>query len=496
MPLTPGDLLARRYRVQGELAPQGELSRWAALDEATGEPVELCLPSAGSLLSPGAREFFELSWSGGLHTLAARHPVRDRFEWEGRPVGVRPTLQNLLPTSFVLGPAEAIAWAGHLSPALSDPALSRGYDRLDLAIDEEGRPVWAPRGLMPRSTLSHGQAEADPFARLMLDLLGVPPDSGVGRSVATLLPTATPELHALVDAFRRGERPKLSAAPPQRLVVEKDLPSTQMPSLTPSNLSSRTFEAKDPRIPTLRASIQPPNIGVVLDQAPTEAARLRVEALLDLQPGALERLQQSAGPLIVGGGRTPAEGHALIERLHQIGVRARMAPVVNGRSYLTPIAIAGVGTVFAMILGLLLGPLASLVGALVSLLAAVGAAFRPRTELEYGQTSIALRNLHQPLPEDGLALALRSLQAARKQVLQLDLPEPARDDLLDSLQDLQQSLPTNASGPEEPPQARAVRIAAQELIEGITSVHQPSQGISASQARARAAVAALAKGLA
>ena len=129
--------VAGHFRIERELVAEEDLRRWAAVDERSGEPVEVVAPRAHVLLREGARETFDQVSFDHPAVL----PVLARVEMEGVPMRVRPMTQGSL-AGVRLTPDEAWAVARWLVPAVCAGGGVFGGELRpeDILVDASGVP--------------------------------------------------------------------------------------------------------------------------------------------------------------------------------------------------------------------------------------------------------------------------------------------------------------------------------------------------------------------
>jgi hypothetical protein len=420
VPFAAGDLVLGRYRVLEALAPWGELLRWSALDEARGVEVELCAPTAGAALRPGAAEAWAAAWSPGRPDTDGLVAPLDQGLERGRPVGVRPA--GLRPMAARIDPQALPALIDGLGPALR--AAAAGWASRWLVVDRGGAAAVAPDGLPP----ADGDP-AGPAAELWRRATGRAPD---GRPAAQAAPAVSPAQADLLDAIlvelpavARGPRPRIPAADPGAP------PPAARPSAEPP-VRARPREGSGAHY-------------VVAEGIPADPALRRAAALSGLSAAALIAVAGQGGPLPLARAADPAAAAAAAAAL-RLALPVRVAEAAAPTGALIGAALLGLFGLVALAGGAVsavfsLG-IGGLIGLLAGALALAGAGVLGGRAVAGRTAAAALEDRWRALaraPEGGPVDA--ALARARAAVLRSGLPEVAIIDLLDGIDDLEDRLP-------------------------------------------------------
>ncbi|MBL8615252.1 MAG: hypothetical protein JNM72_06565 [Deltaproteobacteria bacterium] len=425
MPFAAGELVLGRYRVVEALAPWGELLRWSARDEALGVEVELCAPTAGAALRPGAAEAWAAAWAPGrpeIDGLVA--PLDVGFE-RGRPVGVRPA--GLRPAAPRLPPEALPGLVDSLGPAFSaaGPRWASRY----LAVDAAGRAAVAPDGLPP----ADGDP-AGPAAELWRRLTGRAPD---GRPAAQLAPGLSPAQTDMLDAI---------------LVALPSVAQAARPLLPAAEGAALAHPAGPAPAPRARPRLGGGAYYVVADGDLARPALGRAAALSGLSAPALVAAAGGGGPLPLGRAADPAEAAARAAAL-RAALPVRVVEAAAPTSALIGATILGLVGLISLAAGAVSALFTLGLGALIALafgaLTLVGAGLLGQRALAGRAAAAALEARWRALVEaPGPDAVEGALAGARAAVLQSGLPEVAVIDLLDGIDDLEADLPAGVGAAE------------------------------------------------
>lgn len=447
----------------GEPAPAPEgLSRFRAVDQATGQRVDVLGPNAAAMIRPGAAERFQAAAALAASHPALLQPILSGVE-ERRPLLVRAPSEPLgaLPR---LDAGQAIALAAWLAPALSQAqdALGGILSPDDLVRDPEGLLRLAPRGLVaPAGALRASaycapeqQGGAPPLPGSALYGLGVmlfEATTGqpyrAGRRVRELDPSLPDSLDVLIASL-------CDANPEQRRLAAQTLPEAAPFSLpsSPPRMAATTERPAPTELSQRSITLSESWHLVLASPPPTAAARGRLAALLDLPRATLESMLERGETISVGFESSPTQAGSRVERLRELGVEALVVPPASpwNAALLSTAALGTVASIILALAGLLLGLLAS-----VFLLAAAGAAMlvgvllgalsfslyrrgarRSAVEAAYTRQSRLRREF--AAADDELSRALRR---AHRTVLESDLHPVVRLDHERLLEELQTQSP-------------------------------------------------------
>ncbi|MCB9778389.1 MAG: hypothetical protein H6742_07495 [Alphaproteobacteria bacterium] len=474
-----GDRVLERFRLQAALpAPPGQL-RFAAIDDATGEPAEIIAPTAQVALRPGADRVFVAARSAPT-SHPAWLPAGPVGRADGRPAAARPPVAAPLPAALRLDATQVRAWAGWLGPALldADPSLGGRLGPEDLVLDPDGVVRISPAGLaQPRE-----RVRADAFAGasgsalhglgtiLFEALTGAPPPAD-GRGARDVDPAVPDDVDSLLDALRApsvdraraallalpdGEPPRLSldgvaspasptAPPPDRLAAPQHTVRTTRDA--PAPLAARVDAARLPwAVVTWPAGL-------------TGAARKRAAALADVPLDRVDALAAAALPLVLHTAPDAATAGAVLPAFEVAGLPVEVRSADPPTSVALRAAGAGALSVGAVVTAVLLLPLAlglpQLLLPLVALCLVLGLPLgwlalqwgteaRRRVQLDRARDVVGARDPGK-LALDG---ALESVRAAHRAILQAELAVPVRLDLEEALDELRAELAEGAVGPE------------------------------------------------
>jgi hypothetical protein len=486
--LAEGELVLGRYRVLRALPAWGELSRWSALDEAQGVEVELCAPSALACLRPGSVEAFREAFSPGGAAVRGLWPPLDLGAHRERPVGVRAA--GLRP----MAPKIPAALLPTLLSALG-PALQRGaarWSRRALVVDPAGQPWVALDGLVDPPPLGAPplQVGADLWARMT----GQPPD---GRPAARAAPGLDPAVSTLLDAILveipSTAPPLVPPAWPVGLAARDAAEGADgeapggPPSLGTASPTSIRSIGGAPSAGRRAARLDPGAALAVLEGPVTDRALRRAAAVLGVDERRLIAARDAGGPVALAAFGAPAE----VERLQSAlgpGLRLQRRERPWGGAAL-PVLVALAGLFFGAV-GLFgaafSGGLSTLLVLLFGLAAAVGglgfAGLRARAVAQAARLERATEALIAAGQPDPL---LGAFGATRAAILGAGLPGPAAEDLLELVDELQESLP------DRPAPAVIAEVNAQldAILVGIAEAAEQGAGAGAAavDVRARAA---------
>lgn len=514
-----GRVVLGRYTVRAPLPGTSELVRWEATDNATGDVVEVVAPSGVAALRPGAESTFAQANRGLPESPAVLAPLAAGTEGS-LPVAIRPPVGALWDASRRLRPEEALALAAWLGPAVLACAdqLGEGLRAEDLVIDTSGTVRLAPAGLRasdgihppPRHRApetSHGETADGAAALYGLGVLlfravtgqeAVPGETTPAWSAAQSTPrrasSLLPDLPVALDLLLMG---LLSPDPARRLAALAALPPGQ-----PVHIEARTAAAAAPKkagtaarpLPSARADL---GLGSwVVSVRPgdlTLAAKRKAAALAGVPSGAMVRLAEAGHPAPIFEARTREEAEARARDLAALGLPVRVAsgdpPWGLGVAAAGAFALALlVGVIGLFVLPLLAIPVAFLL-ALAGLVAAVGAGVR-------ASAGAALRtgksHLHAVDNSPSAPVAAR-MSAVRAALLNGDLPEPMRVDLLAALDETEDRLDALSDADDAATAtARAKILADTEEIAAATTRAPIEEAGQRTQATLRAARATLA----
>jgi hypothetical protein len=442
--LAEGELVLGRYRVLRALPAWGELGRWSALDEARSVEVELCAPSALACLRPGSIENFREAFTPGGAEVRGLWPPLDLGAHRERPVGVRAA--GLRP----MAPKLPAALLPHLLSALG-PALQRGaagWSRRALVVDPAGQPWVALDGLVDPPPLGAPplRVGADLWARVT----GQPPD---GRPALRAAPGLDPAVSTLLDALLvevPHTAPPLSPpAWPEGLAVEagEDAADGEAAagsgSLRTASPTSIRSDGGAPSTGRRAARLEPGAALAVLEGPVTDRALRRAAAVLGVDERRLIAARDAGGPVALAAFGAPADAERLQAALGPGPRLQRRERPVGGAAL--PVLVALVGLFFGAV-GLFgaafSGGLSTLLVLLFGLAAAVGglvfAGLRARAVAQAAGLERAAAELVAAGQPDPL---LGAFGATRAAILGAGLPGPAAEDLLELVDELQESLP-------------------------------------------------------
>ncbi len=452
-----------------------DVERWRAIDEGSGEHVELLVPASRSA---AARAAFE-SLHGQLQR-AAPTPglVRTRamVHHGGRPVAVRAALDGRTLGDLEPGllSTEAVASIGaSLIPAVvaAGGATLGALTPRDIGIDAQGQAVIAPLG-RPRTRIGPADtrfAAPEAFA-------GARPDGaaglyGLGVCLYELLagqpPSANPP--APPSAVRRGIDDGADAA--ITTLLGKD-PASRAGAL--AQMAERAGAPPDLRALPTRARLHadPGGVRVTTTQArpafPRGVALVEGAVLAELDPAARSALAGAAGLPVdaIDNAASRRVGLVVAELASRAAARERAAALTRELGLpvkaWTPSAsclglaamVSGVPLLLATSIGLAVLGLGTGVFAWVAIIALVlgagvgvgGAAalFQNRAAAATATAALqATRKAHAPWDQDADGRrVLTRIGSLRGTVARLDLPATAASDLRGALRDIEQRLDT------------------------------------------------------
>ena len=451
MSLRAGELVLDRFKLLEELPGTADLWRWRAEDQATGAEVEVVAPTLLAALRPGAAE----RWLGAPTPGGPAGLVRLGAGTQGKlPVAARPPGRGPWPESIRLSAEQALGLAAWLGPEILalDPALPDGLRAEDLALDPSGVPRLAPTGLVhggaihqpprhrPPELVAGGPATPESALYGLGVLLfhavtgahAVPGDTvarwaaGAPRPARSLQPDLDPALAALLDGLLdrdpAARRRAVEALPPPGPVALPAPVAPVAPTPRAAALSRPTPDARrDLRLGPWVVAVDPGALG--------EGAGRRVAALAGTTADAL---RGASGPAPVAMVASRAEAEATAARLAALGAPAR---VVSGAAptgaALGAIALIGLAGALGLLGALLFMPLLLVALGLGLAGVAVGAKAAGLRGLQRGLTDARGKMLQIEASED--QTIPRMISEGRGLALHADLPDPALQDLLASL---------------------------------------------------------------
>jgi len=475
MTLKPGEQILGRFEVLGPLPPWGELRRFSARDTATGAQVDLHLPAPEVRIRPNAAERFRAATRSLPSSPATSAPLA-AGEHKGHAIAAYPAAEGWA-RHGALRDDQLRALAGWLLSSV-DPLASAlgGTLRPEDLVLRDGAPHIQPTGIQPRAA----RAVPDPFqppgdgspeagARYGLGLLlyeaatGSPP-----FSTKTLSDLARQQAHPPRIRDARPDRPAeldqliadlMSPDPAPRLRAA--LPAPAAPPILPVEAAAATPAApsRDPGIVVTREPTQrgarrdvPLEAWVVTAQLAgvPETLRRRLAAAADLPDAALAQAAVEGATIPVASARTEAEAQALAERLSRASVPLAVEP--SSRRSTTLLAggglVAGAGLLAMLAIGALMAVwglpmIVLLLLTSISLLLMLGGGAVAGFGALSSGVPAALREGQRLLSEARPAASAMDtrMQAARRALLDSELPEAARVDLLSALDALQEALP-------------------------------------------------------
>lgn len=523
--MKPGQTVLDRFTLAEPLPASGELIRWTALDQATGQAAGLTALPGAVALRPGAEQRFRRAWSRPAAHPALVEPLVVGLV-QGRPAAAHAPLRPLDP-DLRLDPAQAVAWASWLAPAAlaAEPALAGELGPLDLAVDAEGTLRLAPAGLTPPPTelspprfrapeLRAGGAPTTGSALYGLGVLLFRASTGAwplpARTAAALaaagpprrLREVDPGLPEALDGLVAG---LLSHDPAQRVAAASSLAPVAPVQVSEALVLRQRDQRPASPVTSAGPAQQPaaaradlpaaPWLVVARSEALTQAARRRAAALLDLDRQALEQAAEVAPwlPLEGAPSRTRAERRAAF--LTAQGLPAEVQQGAGGGAAWVRAALLGAAALVGGLAALVALPLAWVLAAGLGLLAAllavgavhqVGAA-RERSALHGARRLLVARPATDPA--DRVAAELR---AARREILEADLAPPLRLHLEEVVEELERrSEQLAASGPAAPlAELRAAVTELRDTTRAHAAVDAPVSGTSTGPAPLSAARAA------
>lgn len=478
-----GQVVLDRFELLDPLpAPRGQV-RWSARDQATGDAVEIVAPTAQVALRPGASEHFARAQVRQIVALALL-PAGVQGREGGRPMASRAAVDALDP-GLRLSPEQAMAWAAWLGPAAraAESALGGQLSTADLVLDGAGIVRLAPAGVAPPRQSVHPLHHLAPELRsggpavpgsalyglgvtlfqAVTGTLPVPAASAADLAAAGPPRRAReiqPELPEAIDELLAG---LLDSDPARRLAALASLPASEAVTAPPgavlvarpSAASGVVTTRQGGATPTARVDRprQPWAVIVDTDQL-TDAARARASALVDLPEAAVAGVAAAGLPIPLQGAATQAEAQALAEALSAQGLPARAARDGAASGPAAAAAAAGLGAAttaglaaLALVMGAVLGPLALplAVGLMLLTVALVLLTGRQVTEagrrvaLADARRRLVSPRATEPTPFDE---ARAELRAARRRILDGNLPAPVRVDLEGAAQEIAAELST------------------------------------------------------
>lgn len=539
-PPAAGPLVHGRFAPGRTLATDGQLTVLRGRDQSTSEEVELVRLEPHAALRDGARERFARAWvprspphPAWMSPLAGPAPSES-------PVGVRPPTQALWTPAIRLSADEVRQAAGWLGAALlaGAPGLGGALDHRDLVIDAGGVPRISPSGLKRTASVADlprhrppvvepgpaGERDAALYGLgvvLFRALTGAWPADGASpatlhdaqrspRRARALDPSVPADvdalLAALLDADPAHRAPALAAmvgAGPPVLDLSTDGPSTEEATQEPAATGAPTLRVTQaaPQRSAARLDIaQDPWLVVVDREAATEASLRRLEALLpELPHFALRDSHRDARQLVVGSAGSADAARALMDSLAPAGAPlSTVSSLAPAPARFGQIAGWVLAAVLAPVLGLLLlGPVAAGVGAAAGLVLALVGGMQVRRSKDLARSLVRPGTDPAVVPtlparQRGVLDAVRT---ARKAVMEGDLADPLRVDLLGSLDDIESATLTVPDADAD--ELAALAAAAEEVREVVGTAVQAADptrsraAVDAARRRAAAARAAL-----
>lgn len=467
MSLAAGRTVLGRFKLVSELPGTTDLWRWEAEDLAAGGTVEIVAPSLMAALRPLAQARFTQAGRAVSAHPAAQARLAEGVEGS-LPLAARPLGQGPWPATLRLEPALVEALAGWLGGAILEaPPLEDGLRLEDIHLDADRIPRLSPLGLVhggaihdpPRHRppeLRQG-APATPEAALYgLGVLlfraatgqdAVPGDTiaaweqGLPRHAADLNPSLPASTARLLEDL-------LSPEPARRRAAVEGLARSPVPlPLTPEQAPARPRAASSAPTPAVAAPASArPDVGIgawTVAVRPSDLnapALRRAAALANAWPSALTRAGAADRwvPVFLASSQQEAEAQA--RRLVELGVPARLLPGDppwgKGAGALALLLLAGLLFLAGILFfPLLLLALVALVGGGALGAAAMGVRSAQRSAL-LGRSAL-VQAMTGP---DASSEPERRLAAARRTILEADLPLPAQMDLLGALDEAEDSL--------------------------------------------------------
>lgn len=529
MPIGPQERVLGRFVVGERLADQGDLQRWAAVDEATGAPVEVVSLRPAARIRAGAADRFRAAAAVRPGPPSLLAPIAGG-EHEGVPVLVRPRATPW-DADLRIDADTARKLVRWLAPAVVAAANALGGELgvEDLVVMADGRVLLAPSGLVRPDALGVPPVERAPEGAassasalwglgvlVFTALTGTRPVTGCtpaerARSVRAPLcarsvdPTVPEGVDALLAGLLDLDPDRRAAAvpwgEPRPVVVELPEPPPETP-VTP--LPAPTAGGR-PDLPMPRWTV------AAWLRGESRAALRRLAALAGVSVEALEAARRVSPLVPLGGGELWDDADRLRKSLRPADVRLACIETERPVSRLVggPIIL-----VVALVMAAALMAMMPLLGSAVTwaagvvviagLLAAAGMGrsalrqVRRRRVLARGWQALGGQRVAEP---DEVAAARARIVAARRELLRADLPDPVRSDLLEATDALEDALDAVAREPDTDLSERTGAIAAsaddllaaarQAALPGEDAGRWAREAAEVASARARAARAAL-----
>lgn len=521
MKLREGSQVLGRFTVGAALPPQGELLRYAATDEA-GASAELVVAGPRAALRDASGERARTAGRLPVHPAVLPATLGDV---EGRPARVRVPVTPWPPATR-LDPAQASAVLAWLTPAVmaAGAALDGVVTADDLVLDSAGVPRISPSGLVRERSLArlpvHEAPEggrASPGAAALYGLGALLFEAVTGQahvSAANLGDLAAARQRPMPARQARPDLPDPLARlldalvhpdPAVRLQAAAALPPpvapptlqlapalSAPPTLAPVATTRSTPHSTEPAVATSPSRDVALDDWVVLfDPAEsTDGARRRLAALLDVPVAALE----GRGPRVVAHGRTEDAALDRLGALESAGAALRVTRRPRGRAGPMVVLLAALLCgLAALALPSPLTPFA--IGGAVGLLVGANVAMKRAgpSDLKPSEVARAWSSLQAQIgaQDDGHAHpeARRAVRHARAALLQADLADAMRVDLLEGLDDLDAQLDGLSADGDAAPVIGAAEAVAQAA--STRAADGPSDATDAVLDRARAAARAL-----
>lgn len=529
-----------RFTPEQTLASDGQLTVLRGRDRTTADEVELVRLEPHVALREGARARFAEAWvprspphPAWMSPLAGPAPGEP-------PIGVRPATQALWSPALRLRADEVRQAAGWLGAAVlaGAPGLGGALDHRDLVIDTDGVPRISPSGLLRTASVAdlprHRPPEVEPGPAgerdaalyglgvvLFRALTGAWPADGASpaalheaqrqpRRARALDPSIPADVDALLAALLDPEpahrAPALAAmvgAGPPVLAVRPSTPEEAPAPAPTASPTLRVTQAAPQRSSARLDTAQDPWLVVVDRAAATEASLRRLEALLpDLPHFALRDSHRDARQLVVGSADSADAAAALMASLAPAGAPlSTVSSLAPAPARIGQIAGWVLAAVLAPVLGLLLlGPVAAGVGAVAGLLLALVGGMQVRRSQDLARSlarpgTDPARVPTLPARQRGVLDAVRT---ARKAVMEGDLADPLRVDLLGSLDEIESATLTVPDADADELAALAAAAAeVREVVDTAAQAADPTRSraaVDAARRRAAAARAALRQG--